>query len=143
MSTTALAPSTLVPSPLTPSPARRCARRARRCTRPAAQRPAPRPLRLTRRGRLLITCTAATALTGAVVAVTGTFTGASAGADRAPAPIVLTVAPGQTLSAIAAQWAPQEDWREVAGDIVELNGLPSMTLQAGQRLTMPGRPGRP
>lgn len=138
MSTTALAPSF-------PAPRSRATRRPR-CARPAAQRPvraARRPLRLTRRGRLLVTCTAATALTSAVVAVTGAFTGASAGVDRAPAPVVVTVVPGQTLSSIAAQWAPAEDWREVAGDIVDLNGLPSMTLEAGQRLTMPSRPDRP
>ncbi|MEW1955935.1 LysM peptidoglycan-binding domain-containing protein [Kineococcus sp. NPDC059986] len=148
MSTTALAPSFAAPAPFTtPSPfsGPRAGRRARRCARPAAVRRVRadrRPLRLTRRGRLLVTCTAATALTGAVVAVTGAFTGASAGADRAPAPVVLTVVPGQTLSAIAAQWAPQQDWREVAGEIVQLNDLPSMTVQAGQQLTMPDLPDR-
>jgi phage tail tape-measure protein len=78
-------------------------------------------------------------ITGAVVAVSGALTGASAGVERAPAPAVLTVLPGQTLSQIAGEWAPGADWREVAGDIVQLNALPSMTLQAGQRLTMPDR----
>lgn len=150
MSTTALAPSFAAPAPF--AGGARPARRPRpvrrpRCARPVVERPAERatarrPLRLTRRGRLLVTCTAATALTSAVVAVTGAFTGASAGVDRAPAPVVVTVAPGQTLSSIATQWAPTEDWREVAGDIVNLNGLPSMTLEAGQRLTMPSRPDR-
>nr|WP_281373326.1 LysM peptidoglycan-binding domain-containing protein [Kineococcus aurantiacus] len=47
--------------------------------------------------------------------------------------------PGQTLSGIAAQWAPAQDWREVADEIVELNALPSMTVQAGQRLVLPAR----
>jgi hypothetical protein len=102
------------------------------------RRPA-RALRLTRRGRLVVTCTAATLLTGAVVAVTGALSGASAGVERTSAPpaAVLTVLPGQTLSQIAGQWSPGADWREVAGEIVQLNALPSMTLQAGQQLTMP------
>ena len=112
--------------------------RTRRCAATPTAR-AARPLRLTRRGRLAVTCTAATLLTGAVVAVTGALPGASAGVDRAPAPTVVTVLPGQTLSQIAGEWAPSRDWREVAGDVVQLNELPSMTLRAGQRLTMPER----
>ncbi|GAA0316921.1 LysM peptidoglycan-binding domain-containing protein [Kineococcus aurantiacus] len=156
MSTTALAPQLPLPrratSPrdltpvlttaLTPAPPRACRGARRRGTvrahRTAALRPAA-PLRLTRRGRFLLTCTAATALTGAVLAVTGALTGASAGAERAPVPAVHTVLPGQTLSGIAAQWAPAQDWREVADEIVELNALPSMTVQAGQRLVLPAR----
>ena len=124
-------------------PARRTVATVRpRCAPPAAppRRPA-RALRLTRRGRLVVTCTAATLLTGAVVAVTGALSGASAGVERTPAPAVavVTVLPGQTLSQIAGGWSPGADWREVAGEIVQLNALPSMTLQAGQRLTMPER----
>ncbi|MEZ0493557.1 LysM peptidoglycan-binding domain-containing protein [Kineococcus sp. TBRC 1896] len=163
MSTTALVLSFAAPAPFPGAGARtrRAERRAarheqRRLVRHALPgvhrvRPVRRarpgraphgPLRLTRRGRLLVTCTAVTALTGAVVAVTGAYTGAAAGAEQAPAPVVLTVAPGQTLSSLAAQWAPGEDWRDVAGEIVDLNGLPSMALQAGQRLTMPDRPHR-
>ena len=123
-----------------PRPAR--VARPRPCAAPRAARPlrAPaRPLRLTRRGRLTVTCTAATLLTGAVVAVTGALSGASAGVERTPPPAVVTVLPGQTLSQLAGDWSPEEDWRAVAEDIVQLNALPSMTVQAGQRLTMPER----
>ncbi|MBB2899801.1 hypothetical protein FHR75_000589 [Kineococcus radiotolerans] len=142
----ATAPVLLVPErPTLPRPRRtRSARPAHepRAARCAAARPAPparraRPLRLTRRGRLVVTCTAATLLTGAVVAVTGAFTGAAAGVERPPAPVVVTVLPGQTLSQIAGEWAPTEDWREVAVDIVQRNALADMTVRAGQRLTMP------
>jgi phage tail tape-measure protein len=113
--------------------------RVRRAPVRAAVRPvrAARPLRLTRRGRLLVTCTIATALTSAVVGLSGAVAGATVGAGQAPAPVVHTVLPGQTLSVIAAQWAPEEDWREVAAEIVEINGLSSMRLQSGQQLTLP------
>ncbi|WP_432514031.1 LysM peptidoglycan-binding domain-containing protein [Kineococcus sp. SYSU DK001] len=143
MSTTALAPSCEPSSPFLPRPTRAATRRPQRDRR--RSRAVHRPhavsagVRLTRRGRLLVTCTAATALTGAVVAVTGALTGAAAGVERAPAPVVVTVQPGQTLSAIASGWAPREDWREVAGRIVQLNEMPSMTVWAGQRLVMPTR----
>lgn len=100
------------------------------------------PLRLTRRGRLVLTCTAATVLTGAVLVVSGAVGGpsASAGSVPGPAPVVVTVLPGQTLSQIAGDWAPQDDWREVAAEIEELNELPGQALQAGQRLALPARP---
>ncbi|WP_432509049.1 LysM peptidoglycan-binding domain-containing protein [Kineococcus auxinigenes] len=143
MSSTALAP---VPaarrsSAPRPAPAARCARAVRRTrpTRPAARRgPGRRPLRLTRRGRLSATCTAAGVLAGVVLAVSAAV-GEPAAAGGAPgaAPHVVTVLPGQTLSQIAAELAPGEDWREVALTIAEVNGLASQALQAGQRLTLP------
>ncbi|WP_432543912.1 LysM peptidoglycan-binding domain-containing protein [Kineococcus sp. SYSU DK002] len=146
MSTTALVLPCEPSQPFLARPSRAAAHRPPRARH---DRRRPRPvrhphagttgLRLTRRGRLLVTCTAATALTGAVVAVTGALTGASAGVHRAPAAVVVTVQPGQTLSAIASGWAPREDWREVAGRIVQLNEMPSMTVSAGQRLVMPTR----
>lgn len=99
------------------------------------------PLRLTRRGRLVITCTAATVITGAVLAVAGAVGGASAvaGTGTGPVPAVVTVLPGQTLSQIAGAWAPGDDWRDVAAEIVELNEMSSQAVQAGQRLTLPAR----
>ncbi|NAZ83678.1 LysM peptidoglycan-binding domain-containing protein [Kineococcus sp. R8] len=112
--------------------------------RPAPRRagacPARRPLRLTRRGRLLVTTTAVAVLTSAVVAVTSAVGGGPAAAGTGAAPlVVVTVAPGQTLSEIAAQWAPGEDWRDVAVGIVEANHLPSQAVRAGQELVLPAR----
>ncbi|WP_432562193.1 LysM peptidoglycan-binding domain-containing protein [Kineococcus sp. SYSU DK003] len=141
MSTTVLALPGSLPAAHRPAAAparsrRRTVPHPRTHVRPRAH---ARPLRLTRRGRLALTCTAATVLTGALVAVTGALTGASAGTEPAPPPAVHTVLPGQTMSGIAAIWAPAQDWREVAAEIVDLNGLTSMQLLAGQRLTMPDR----
>ncbi|WP_432546869.1 LysM peptidoglycan-binding domain-containing protein [Kineococcus sp. SYSU DK004] len=120
---------------------------------PAPRRPAPapravrRPLRLTRRGRLALTTAAATLLTCTAVAAVGAATDGGPAPARVPhaplvtaasaAPVTVTVLPGQTLSQIAAQWAPDADWREVAARIVVLNDLPSHALQAGQRLSLP------
>lgn len=113
--------------------------RPRRAARRSVALPAraARPLRLTRRGRLLLTCTAASALTAAVVALTGAVAGATAGHQEVRVPAVHTVLAGQTMSSIATRWAPEQDWREVAAEIVRINGLSSMHLQAGQRLTLP------
>jgi hypothetical protein len=126
----------LVPAPPAPSRRRPALRRG-----PAAlTHPVTRPhLRLTRRGRLLVTTTAAAVITCAVVAVSGAVGGpAAAGTTSAPL-VVVTVAPGQTLSQIAAAWAPDEDWRDVAVDIVAANHLPSQALRAGQELVLPAR----
>ena len=103
--------------------------------------PAPdhRPLRLTRRGRLVVSCTAATLVTTAVVAVAGALGGAVADTQPVVTPAVVTVLPGQTLSEIAADVSPHEDWREVATRIADVNDLPTMVVRAGQRLTLPTR----
>ncbi len=114
---------------------------------PAPPRADRRPLRLTRRGRLALTTAAATLLTCTAVAAVGAVADGGRAPARAPhaplvaaasaAPVTVTVLPGQTLSQIAAQWAPDADWREVAARIVVLNDLPSHALQAGQRLSLP------
>ncbi|WP_432520012.1 hypothetical protein [Kineococcus sp. SYSU DK006] len=101
--------------------------------------PDRRPLRLTRRGRLVVSCTAATLVTTAVVAVAGALGGAAADAQPVATPTVVTVLPGQTLSEIAADVSPHEDWREVATRIADVNDLPTMVVRAGQRLTLPAR----
>ncbi|WP_432573285.1 LysM peptidoglycan-binding domain-containing protein [Kineococcus sp. SYSU DK005] len=153
MSSTALAPlprrsPVRLPAAALPARAARPARRGTAPARRAAARPpvraahgpaAPARLRLTRRGRLALTCTAAGVLTGVVLAVAGAA-GGPAAAERAPGagPRVVTVLPGQTLSGIAAELAPGQDWREVAADIAEANGLATQALLAGQRLLLPG-----
>ncbi|WP_432507347.1 LysM peptidoglycan-binding domain-containing protein [Kineococcus arenarius] len=143
MSSTALAlfPAACRSRESRPAPVARCAPAARRArsARPAARRgPGRRPLRLTRRGRLSATCTAAGVLAGVVLAVSAAAgEPAAAGGAAGAAPHVVTVLPGQTLSQIAAELAPGEDWREVAAAIAEVNGLASQALRAGQRLTLP------
>lgn len=157
MSATALAPLSLVPRPrpahrpavaredrplrLVPAPAAVPSRHPVRHRRPVATTcpVSRRPLHLTRRGRLLVTTTAAAVITGAVIAVTSAVGGPAAAGTTVGRVVVVTVAPGQTLSQIAAQWAPEEDWRDVAVDIVDVNHLSSQALRAGQELVLPAR----
>lgn len=105
----------------------------------AARVPATR-LRLTSRGRRLL---AVLACMPAVVALSIAIVsggGALASADSAaPAGTFaqITVMPGQTLWSIAQVVAPGADPRDVVDAIVRLNALPSGSLAAGQRLSLP------
>ncbi|WP_426560762.1 LysM peptidoglycan-binding domain-containing protein [Angustibacter sp. McL0619] len=98
--------------------------------------PAPTAaLRLTRRGRLVITGMLASAAIVASLFVGGV---GLAGTDSAPVPTrYVTVAPGETLWAIAGEVAPSVDRRDTVQRILELNALPSALVQAGQRIAVP------
>jgi hypothetical protein len=95
------------------------------------------PVRLTRRGRLVvvlaITLIAATAmLFGRAQVVAGPT-------SKGPIAQYVTVQSGDTLWELAAAVAPGRDPRPVIDRIVELNGLESGALRAGQRLAVPVR----
>lgn len=98
-------------------------------------------LRLTRRGRLVVTV-ATVALTVALgiglaelVDVRVAAGAAGVGSDDTT---TVMVQPGQTLWDIAVQLAPEEDPRVVLDVIARLNGLRSAgDLEAGQRLVVP------
>lgn len=110
-----------------------------RTARPAPGRvgAARGPLRLTRRGRLVITG----ALASAGVAAT-LFTGSVslAGTQVEHQPVrYLTVAPGDTLWAIAGDVAPGADRRDTVQRLRDLNALESSELRAGQRIAVPAR----
>ena len=103
---------------------------------PATPR-ASAPLRLTRRGRLILTVVALLALltVGALLtgglATAGTELGAAATAER------VTGRPGETLWAIAEREAPGVDPRDTVAAILELNRLDSSAGQAGSVLLLP------
>ncbi|MEY2848917.1 MAG: hypothetical protein RI885_1582 [Actinomycetota bacterium] len=95
-------------------------------------------LRLTRRGRLVITALVATPLVvSGVLAVlnggvaTATVEGPSATLDY------VRVEPGQSLWQLAESLAPGADPREVVADISDLNRLDTAVVQPGQRLAIP------
>lgn len=97
------------------------------------------PLRLTTRGRRLLGVLAALALTGAV-----TFgSSAIAGPSVEPTPIATTAytfAPGESLWLVAVGLAaPGQDIREVVYELMELNGLETAAVQAGQTILVPVR----
>jgi hypothetical protein len=101
----------------------------------AAARPAHPPVRLTRRGRLVI----ALCLVALFAAVSALTVRSSEAADRtgAPAYTWVTVGPGDTLWGLAAGAVPGDDPRKTVGRIIEMNRLNGGGVQAGQRLAVP------
>jgi hypothetical protein len=102
---------------------------------------AARPqLRITRRGRVVLTLLVAAPL--AVAAVVGGIGAVGATATDAPGSDSFTyvsVAPGESLWQLAQQVAPNADPRDVVADISRLNGLESGVVQPGQRIAIPAQ----
>jgi LysM domain len=129
------APARPAPAPARPAPAQ-----------PAQARPgvspssATSPLRLTRRGRIVVAVMAALLVAGLSLAVAGAAqaTGHSAW-QRATGPNLarVVVRPGQTLWSVAENADPNADPRLVIQQIAQLNALTSDNLVAGQRLWVP------
>jgi hypothetical protein len=137
----------LLPIPAArPAPPRGLAPRPRLAPDQAARNQAARnqaarvPLRLTRRGRVVVAV--ATAL---LLAVLSLVIAASAQATSHPAPsgaaqrnlAQVTVRPGQSLWSVAENADPNADTRVVVQQIIELNGLTGNLVFAGQRLWVP------
>ena len=114
--------------------------RAARAPRTASvAAPAAAGMRLTRRGRLLVSGLALLVLVAAAVLLSGGAT-ARAGTDRAAASTAaerVTVRPGETLWQIAERVAPDTDPRETIAEILDLNGLQTAEVRAGTALTLP------
>jgi hypothetical protein len=124
-----------------PEPPHGLAPRPRLAPDQAARNQAARvPLRLTRRGRVVVAV--ATAL---LLAVLSLVIAASAQATSHPAPsgatqrnlAQVTVGPGQSLWSVAENADPDADTRVVVQQIIELNGLTGNVVFAGQRLWVP------
>jgi len=107
-------------------------------------------LRLTQRGRVVITAIVAAPLVVAAIAIA--LNGGGAFASGAPVSsegsavalqtelvsfTYVTVAAGESLWDVAEAVAPTRDPRDVIVDIVSLNQLPGDSVQAGQRLALP------
>ena len=97
-------------------------------------------LRLTARGRRVLTALAAAPLVVAVAA--GVLAGGAAAASRAEsAPAgtfqTVTVSAGASLWSIAEEIAPGHDPRDVVDAIVRLNALDRVSVLAGERLSIP------
>jgi hypothetical protein len=109
--------------------------------RSAVGRPVQRPsgssaVRLTRRGRLVLSLFLLVTLTAAVVAGAASVS-ARTTAAAAPATVEVVVQPGQTLWELAEEVAPGADPREVVREIRELNALAGSSVVPGQPLTVP------
>jgi len=96
----------------------------------------PAPLRLTRRGRLVVTLL----LLGLMLALFTVFSGYSAATGEAGEQLptrTVVVGEGDTLWAIASEVAEPGETREVVHEIQELNSLPGPELVEGQELAVP------
>lgn len=123
------------PAPRAALPAAGGARRVRGAGR--------RPVRLTRRGRIVCVILLALAVTAVMFAVgvvpsmaspasSGTVSGTSSDAAAS-----VVVQPGDTLWSIAVAAAPHADPRATVQKIIDRNGLRSAEIQAGQVLALP------
>ena len=101
--------------------------------------PAP-PLRLTRRGRVVVAVAAALLVTVISLLVAGvaqaTNDGPSARAARQHL-VQVVVRPGQSLWSVAESADPDQDTRAVVHQIIDLNSLSGDTVLAGQQLWVP------
>lgn len=96
-------------------------------------------LRLTRRGRVVLTALAALPLVVGILVASLSSGGAVAGVDG-PSPAsfeTVVVGAGDSLWGIAEQIAPSEDPRDVILEIMRINGLADAVVQPGQRLALP------
>ena len=112
-------------------------RRSAALRRPQGARPmsAPAsPLRITRRGRLVVV-----ALALLVVLLPGAWRAVATAQVEGPTTVAVTVHPGDTLWGIASAVDPGADPRALIAEIREVNGLTQSGLIPGQVLQGPAR----
>ena len=102
------------------------------------------PLRLTRRGRIVLIGVPLVLLAVLLLSLAGVFhspaKASDSASDLAVTPtLTVTVQPGQSLWAIASAVAPDRDARDVVADIVQLNNLRAESVLPGQQLFVPTR----
>jgi hypothetical protein len=97
---------------------------------------APRAVRLTRRGRVVVVLAFVAIALAVMTAFGGWATATLSGGT--PEPVrVIEVAPGQTLYGIAAELAQPGEIRDMVHRIKELNSLPGGQISEGQKLAIP------
>ncbi|MCQ1954846.1 LysM peptidoglycan-binding domain-containing protein [Arthrobacter sp. zg-Y238] len=98
------------------------------------------PLRLTRRGRLVLVGAPLMIVAAALLVFIGFFTApamASGDAQEQTRTIQVGVSAGDSLWSLATEFAPDRDPRTVVADIVELNNLADATVPAGSQIYIP------
>jgi hypothetical protein len=112
---------------------------------PAARSGRPRdtpvaPLRLTRRGRVVIAIAAALLVTMVSLLLAGVAQATNDGPSPRAARenlVQVIVRPGQSLWSVAESADPDQDTRAVIQQIIDLNSLNGDTVLAGQQLWVP------
>ena len=114
--------------------------RSRGAPSPHVHRAAAPPLRLTRRGRIVVAVAAALLVT--IISLLAA--GVAQATNHPPSPRVarqnlvqVVVRPGQTLWSVAESADPDQDTRVVVRQIADLNSLSGPTVQAGRQLWVP------
>lgn len=102
------------------------------------------PLRLTRRGRIVLIGIPLVILAAILLSLAGFLNAPAKAADSAAdlsltPTISVTVQAGQSLWAIASTVAPERDPRDVIADIAHLNNLSAGGVVPGQQLFVPTR----
>lgn len=100
------------------------------------------PLRLTRRGWIVLVVLPLMLLTAFLMSLSGFLTSPAKAADSVSQlsvtpTLTVTVQQGQSLWAIAGTVAPERDPRDVVADIVQLNNLDGGGVNPGQQLFVP------
>lgn len=99
-------------------------------------------LRMTRRGRLVLTLLITLPLIGGAFAMVTNGGSATATDHSSVAPLqYITVQSGESLWQLAAEVSPSSDPRDVVADIAQLNQLSTGDIQVGQRLAIPAKYG--
>ncbi len=111
--------------------------------RPVSVRPVsvgcrPAPVRLTRRGRLVVVVLLLVPLFAAL-SVFGSHSAATGEAGTPVPTRTVEVGPGDTLWGIAATAAPPGHVREMVHEIQELNAMPGPGVSVGQEIAVPSR----
>ena len=103
---------------------------------PRISRPTPSPVRLTRRGRVVVVIVALAFLLLTAFALGSVAVGSETPGQAEPTEIVM-VGTGDTLWGIAAELSDNGDIRSTMREIERLNALESVALSAGQKLRVP------
>ncbi|GAB3655212.1 hypothetical protein GCM10027589_14290 [Actinocorallia lasiicapitis] len=90
------------------------------------------PVRLTRRGRVVVVGFAVFVVLGLGAGGRVAFAGGGEGRSG-----TVVVEPGDTLWSIASSAEPHADPRLVIERIIKLNGLPGVIIEPGQELILP------
>jgi hypothetical protein len=105
------------------------------------RQPSRTPVRLTRRGRLVVTTAAVLLIAAISVTLAGAAQalGGRSGAPAGPGAGItkIQVRPGQSLWSLAEAYDPNADTRQVIREILQLNSLVTDQVQPGQVLWMP------
>lgn len=107
------------------------------------QAPLP-PLRLTRRGKIVLIGIPIVLLAALLLSFAGFFNSPAKASDSAEdltvtPTVTVTVQSGESLWAIAGAVAPERDARDVVAEIVQLNNISTGAVLPGQQLFVPTR----